>query len=647
MHRIKVLALIICALSLAVFAGCATAPPQSPLQIHRSQGNAAMANRHYAKAVQEYEKAYQMGGSNLTTLDSCHLCEAYLRSGQRDKARQACARALSVGVSWRPCRSATGSPNTWQLSWQLGLKEEVLRSIKDRVQKWPHTPSPYYYLAYFSEKAGRYDEAIAAVKKFVELGGQLMTAKGGGFVLDKPVAETFLILGKSFTGKGDFAKAINAYQKSIQNDPTIFNVAWDAYLHWADIYTYLGRYQAGIKLLKEGTARNHPVVRHRLADLYLRTGQFAEAVKALDGALDTTTYVGAGFISQKDGDLFVVAELIEGPAKKAGLQVGDKIIKVAGASVEGWSDSKLTQKTRGAEGAPVVLTVQRGGATLDITVIRGRVYQYKQVAQFVGLRSLAYRALGDKDKAAQDAELAHALYPEQKDAIQAYAALSIDRKQPDQALKVLAKADPHNNFAKLLRATAYAQAGRYQEAVATFDAITEFYLLEQSVFREKCLQTLYAALRPYVNQKKESAGRLAASGDPGGALREYGGALRLSGAAEAQEIKGRAAALLRVNPQMANTLSEDARRHVLRAEVLVKEGRFAQATKEYFGALRLAPFMARLYYNTALVFAQMKVYSPAIKLMNTYLELAPNAPNSRQVKDEIYKWKFMLERSGQ
>jgi len=647
MCRPKLLALIMCVFWLTMFAGCVPEPQRSPLEIYRSSGDAAMQTQQYPQAIEQYKKAFQAGGENLTTKDTCRLCEAYLRNGQLDEARKECSRALSVGASWAPCRSSNDAPNTWNISWQLGLKEEVLRSIRERVSRYPKESAPVFYLAYFCEKAGRYDEAIAAVKKFVELGGKIITAKGGGYVLEKADAETFMILGKSFAGKGDHAKAIAAYKNCIEHDPTVFKIAWDAYLHWADILIYQGHYKAAINLLKDGTARDHPVVLHRLAGVYLRTGQFDEAIKALTQAIDRTSYVGAGFEDRKEDDFFVIIKLFEGPAKKADLRVGDKIIKVDGASVEGWSYEIFSQKVKGPEGTPVVLTIQRGDATLDKTLIRGRVFHIKQTAEFIGLRSLAYRARGDMDKAAQDAELAHTLYPEHKDAIQAYGALCVDRKDSEQALKVLSGADPHNNFVKLLRATAYAQAGRYQEAVTAFDTIPEPYLLEESVLREKALQGLYEAMKPYVSKKKDNAQRLASAGNADESLREYAGALRLSGASDAQEIKGRVASLLKANPQIAGMLPEDARRFVLRAEVLVKEGQFAQATKEYFSALRLAPFMPKLYYNTALVFAQMKLHNQAIKLMNTYLELAPNAPNLREVKDEIYKWKFMLERSEQ
>jgi len=36
-------------------------------------------------------------------------------------------------------------------------------------------------------------------------------------------------------------------------------------------------------------------------------------------------------------------------------------------------------------------------------------------------------------------------------------------------------------------------------------------------------------------------------------------------------------------------------------------------------------------------------YEKAISNMNTYLELAPEAPDARAAKDRIYKWELLME----
>ena len=113
----------------------------------------------------------------------------------------------------------------------------------------------------------------------------------------------------------------------------------------------------------------------------------------------------------------------------------------------------------------------------------------------------------------------------------------------------------------------------------------------------------------------------------------------------AGSIRLRVASLLKDNPYLAE-LPEEARKYALRGDVLIKDGGFADALAEYRTALGIAPFNAQLHFNTALIRGQLKDYPGAIKSMNVYLQLSPDAPNARAAKDEIYKWEFSLEKKG-
>jgi len=103
--------------------------------------------------------------------------------------------------------------------------------------------------------------------------------------------------------------------------------------------------------------------------------------------------------------------------------------------------------------------------------------------------------------------------------------------------------------------------------------------------------------------------------------------------------------LIKDNPYLA-TLPEEGRKYALRAEILLKDGKFEESLSEFDSAIKVAPFFPRLYHNKALVYGEMKNYKSAKRYMEIYLDLYPNAPNIRQVKDEIYKWEFMMEREG-
>ncbi|MBW2632249.1 MAG: hypothetical protein JRC90_10945 [Deltaproteobacteria bacterium] len=97
-------------------------------------------------------------------------------------------------------------------------------------------------------------------------------------------------------------------------------------------------------------------------------------------------------------------------------------------------------------------------------------------------------------------------------------------------------------------------------------------------------------------------------------------------------------------PGPAAVLPEEARKYVLRGDVLTEEGTFEEAVKEYLQAVQAAPYIAKLYFNTAMIYGELKKYPQAIRNMNTYLNLAPESPNARASKDQIYKWEFKMEK---
>ena len=98
---------------------------------------------------------------------------------------------------------------------------------------------------------------------------------------------------------------------------------------------------------------------------------------------------------------------------------------------------------------------------------------------------------------------------------------------------------------------------------------------------------------------------------------------------------------------VAPALPEEARRKAVQADELIKKGDFAGAASSYGDAIRLAPYMALLHYNLAKL--QIKnlasvdennrtdAVAGAIKSLEAYLDLAPDAPDARTVKDEIYR----------
>ncbi|MCZ6630689.1 MAG: S41 family peptidase [Actinobacteria bacterium] len=71
--------------------------------------------------------------------------------------------------------------------------------------------------------------------------------------------------------------------------------------------------------------------------------------------------------------ILIVAIIDGAPAEAAGLQRDDAIIGVNGASVEGQTIDEVTSQVRGPAGTDVVLTIDRDGETLEVSITRAAV----------------------------------------------------------------------------------------------------------------------------------------------------------------------------------------------------------------------------------------------------------------------------------
>ncbi|MEA1902695.1 MAG: S41 family peptidase [Actinomycetota bacterium] len=75
-----------------------------------------------------------------------------------------------------------------------------------------------------------------------------------------------------------------------------------------------------------------------------------------------------------DTCLILIVSTIEGaPAEAAGLQRDDAIVGVDGVSIDGWTIDEVTSQVRGPAGTNVVLTIDRAGDELEITITRAAV----------------------------------------------------------------------------------------------------------------------------------------------------------------------------------------------------------------------------------------------------------------------------------
>ncbi len=109
--------------------------------------------------------------------------------------------------------------------------------------------------------------------------------------------------------------------------------------------------------------------------------QYMDKAEYADLRTVTTGHFGGlGIVISIRDDFPTVISPIEGtPAFAQGIQSGDVIVKIAGASTRGWSNEEAVQKLRGPEGTEVTITIARAGEPERDYTIRREVIQVKSV----------------------------------------------------------------------------------------------------------------------------------------------------------------------------------------------------------------------------------------------------------------------------
>src|SRR3954463_6106016 len=129
---------------------------------------------------------------------------------------------------------------------------------------------------------------------------------------------------------------------------------------------------------------------------FLPPDRFARLNESTSG-----NYAGLGVeVDLRDGWLIVVAPLPGGPADRAGLQPGDRIIEIAGKSTKGWTNEEASKLMRGKPGTPVDLKIERPGVTapLEFKLQRSTIHQsaVRRTAMFAdGVGYIDLKAFSD------------------------------------------------------------------------------------------------------------------------------------------------------------------------------------------------------------------------------------------------------------
>ena len=441
-----------------------------------------------------------------------------------------------------------------------------------------------------------------------------------------------------------YAEVASLYEKKLktmEREAKLFSNFFGKDIDWGKlvyVYYLMGRYDDVLETLDK-------------LELYKYKGKTSRGWLGVT-VQDLTPTLAKQFNMQMGKGVLVTGVETNGPADKAGIQTGDVITAVDKVTV---TDTKsfidiVAAKTPDSK---ILLLVKRGVKTLFIAGTTGeksveapgdteQAYSLepaKALALFY--RSFIHRYQGNTIEALRDAEQAYSLDSVNKWARLALGAARLGQSRYDEAIGLLSKVKD-NTQARILEATAYAKKGDYQKAIDIYTSIEE-ELSPKDVPFWSDRNALLRELKPYIISKRENALRLKAQGRHKEALQELGELMKVADTGELESICREIAGIMAMDPGLS-AIPEEARKYTLRGDVMTEEGKFDEAVKEYLRAVEAAPYIAKLHFNTAMIYGELKKYPQAIRYMKTYLMLAPEAPNARAVKDQIYKWEFMMEK---
>lgn len=475
-------------------------------------------------------------------------------------------------------------------------------------------------------------------------------------------------LTKAYRGAKQYDKALAMAKKGLDLQPKDPNAIAELNALIALSYDDLGQYEQAISPAQAiiAAAPKEPMAYLILGRTYLGMNRFSDAETAALRSLEIKP-TGDGLAVL--GVAHMHMGLVKGALQnfKMGLTYDPKnanlLMGVAAAEMSLFDFTAAASASRdiaaagGKEGPFFESVALYYGGNTDAALDKINAYlgnganPTKESAPTFAMRALMYRAKGENDKALQDAQEAASLDKKAFAAGYALGFALLGKERPQEALAAFD--DPTLEPALMPFTATHLQIGRAlcYAKMGNLDKAADIYFGVAGQIDQRCAPmwqdktALAAQFAPSLQKHLDQARKLEADGKYADCLQEYAQAMRFADGKQAEEIRAASfadAAKMPTPPE----LPEDARRRVVRGEALIKDGDLASAVAEFNDALRLAPYMPKLYYNAALLNGQLKKYPEAIRLMNIYLQGAPDAPDARAAKDEIIKWELEQERQN-
>lgn len=546
---------------------------------------------------------------------------------QYNKQYQEAIESYKIALNLSPSKNTDALYELAYIYYKLGQLDLAISSIKKMIEIAPDSSKYFVDLSMYFRENNQYDDAITAAKRAIELKHDNATA--------------YVSLEIAYGMKKQYDEALTAFKKSIELNPKSVN----AYAWMGDFLIKKNSYNEAVGVLKKAieTAPSVPSLYFNLSRAYYSMGNYDEALATINRVIELRTLQGGIGISFNIKDNYpVITEVIDpGPAKKADLQIGEEIREIDGKSTKGWDNDKVGLGLKGNAGSEVILTIGRSDNKIKKTLIRENIVM-KEAASGIGFRSQIDRQKANFNEALNDARMASALDSSIYDSKLSLGAAYLDQKQYNESVRLLSKIkdDPE---AKLLEATADAKQGKISEAINVYLLIPEEKLPPQHIPIMNDLKVLLQTFKPLVKAHLDKADLFDSDKQYKEALLELSEALKIADVTEGQSILDGMFNMVRNNPSLSE-VPEEARKYAIRGEMLTKDGNFEQAVMEFKKAIQIAPYSAKLYYNTSLMDGELKKYPEAIRNMKIYLQADPDAQNSRALKDQIIKWEFLMEK---
>ncbi len=138
----------------------------------------------------------------------------------------------------------------------------------------------------------------------------------------------------------------------------------------------------------------------RFSEFYQEQTNFDNFISTVDGSFGG---IGVQLESNADKDV-IIGNLLDGPAKEAGMKENDIFVTVAGTNVQGKTPSEVGSLLRGEVGTAVTVTVKRGMSLMTFNLKRGSIstqsVAYALLEDYKGLAYIQIKSF-DSDTASE------------------------------------------------------------------------------------------------------------------------------------------------------------------------------------------------------------------------------------------------------